>query len=297
MNRITLVICILLCPAFALAGSGEVKYIALDVSGSMKKAEPALKAALIQYILDRDRGDKVVIIPFSTFAEDPIEIAVESEGDRTELGSALQNLKFEGEYTNFDEVIKAWKAHLWDSKVQAESVLEIWTDGKSDPSPGKEPLDLSQISDQSIQHKGFKIFTLTSKGTEEQDRSPDVKRQEITEIIKFIQEKLMDYEKHLVEAMEYEPEVSETEEGEVEDEKEEIYAISEVVGESIDRDERDQFGLFAEFEGFVSASYYKKNGSYYLEIVTEDEGGNRASKRKKVAKAGIDYVKSKIEKE
>ena len=237
-----LVIYILLCPAFALAGSREVNYIALDVSGTMKKAEPALKAALIQYILDRDRGDKVVIIPFSTFAEDPIEIAVESEGGRTELGSALQDLKFEGEYTNFDEAIKAWKAHLWDSKAQAEAYLEIWTDGESDPSPGKDPLDLSQISDQSIQHLGFKMFTLRSGG----------------------EQKIAPKESKGTEEKECEPEVSETEEGEVEDEKEEIYAISEAVGESIDRDERDQFGLFAEFEGFVSASYYKKNGSYYL---------------------------------
>ncbi len=274
-----LVIYILLCPAFALAGSREVNYIALDVSGTMKKAEPALKAALIQYILDRDRGDKVVIIPFSTFAEDPIEIAVESEGDRTELGSALQHLKFEGEYTNFDEAIKAWKAHLWDSKAQAEADLEIWTDGESGPSPGKDPLDLSQISGGSIQHLGFKIFILGSGG----------------------KQKIASKQNKDAEEKDYKSEGTGTEdktvEGEVEDEKEEIFAINEAVGESIDRDERDQFGLFAEFEGFVSATYYKKNGSYYLEIVTEDEGGNRASKRKKVSKAGIDYVKSKIEKE
>ena len=88
-------------------------------------------------------------------------------------------------------------------------------------------------------------------------------------------------------------------EEEVEDKKvpaePQIVTISEAVGEEIDLQERNRYGLFKKVQRFVSASYFKQpDGSYTIKMVVVDESGNEVEKVNPVTYAGIEYARAKI---
>ncbi len=96
-----------------------------------------------------------------------------------------------------------------------------------------------------------------------------------------------------------EEEQPEVQEEEVEDKKvpaePQIVTISEAVGEEIDLQERNRYGLFKKVQRFVSASYFKQpDGSYTIKMVVVDESGNEVEKVNPVTYAGIEYARAKI---
>lgn len=87
----------------------------------------------------------------------------------------------------------------------------------------------------------------------------------------------------------------EEEDAEEEPAKMEVVIVSEEVGEEIDLEERNLYGLFQNVEGFVQASYFKQpDGSYTIKLIRTDEDGNQVEKVNAVSFAGIEFVRSKI---
>jgi hypothetical protein len=77
----------------------------------------------------------------------------------------------------------------------------------------------------------------------------------------------------------------------------ELVDLGAEVGDEIDLEERNRYGLFKNVKGFVSAAYFKQpDGSYTIKLVRTDENGNPREKVNPVTYAGIEYVRSKIKK-
>ncbi len=74
--------------------------------------------------------------------------------------------------------------------------------------------------------------------------------------------------------------------------------VSAIVGESIDRQEAEKFGVFKNIDNFVSATYFKSgDGKFYVELHSFDENGVEVVVINRVVDLGIEFVKKKIESE
>jgi hypothetical protein len=79
-------------------------------------------------------------------------------------------------------------------------------------------------------------------------------------------------------------------------EGEEVIVISEEVGEVIDAEERERFGLWPEIEGFRSVRFLKlQDGSYVAEVTYEEDGLERTD-RTPQSESAITSLKNYIEK-
>ena len=85
-------------------------------------------------------------------------------------------------------------------------------------------------------------------------------------------------------------------EPEPEEEKEpEIVTINDGVGDEIDLEERNRYGLFQDVEGFHTVSYYKQpDGNYTIQLVTLDKDGNEVTEENPIIYAGIEFVRSRV---
>jgi len=75
-----------------------------------------------------------------------------------------------------------------------------------------------------------------------------------------------------------------------------VYIINSIVGDTIDKREAIQYGLFKDITGFSWARYFTRQSdrTYWIEFWFTDEQGVSQRKFNKVPKIGVDYVKSKI---
>ena len=71
--------------------------------------------------------------------------------------------------------------------------------------------------------------------------------------------------------------------------------LNDAVGAEIDAEERERYGLFANIAGFRSATYLKNpDGSHVVKLIRIDEAGIEVEQINRVALAGIDFVRAKI---
>ena len=74
-----------------------------------------------------------------------------------------------------------------------------------------------------------------------------------------------------------------------------VISLSAEVGIEIDAEERERFGLFANIDGFRSATYLKyPDGRYVVVLTRVDEAGNEVVLNNNVSPAGIAFVRAKI---
>jgi hypothetical protein len=74
-----------------------------------------------------------------------------------------------------------------------------------------------------------------------------------------------------------------------------VISLNQEVGIEIDADERERFGLFANIEGFRSATYLKYPDGRYMVVMTRvDDAGNEVVVNNNVSAAGIEYVRAKL---
>ena len=75
-----------------------------------------------------------------------------------------------------------------------------------------------------------------------------------------------------------------------------VVIISETVGEVIDLEERNRYGLFREVDGFLSASYFKHAGNTYtIQLVTLGPSGKEVTQENPVSYAAVEMIRGKIE--
>jgi hypothetical protein len=79
------------------------------------------------------------------------------------------------------------------------------------------------------------------------------------------------------------------------EEKEEVIVVSILVGEEIDREERERYELFPQFEGFTSAVFLKLHDGSYVVEVTYIEEGEEKIERIIQTKTAIESLKYYIE--
>ena len=71
--------------------------------------------------------------------------------------------------------------------------------------------------------------------------------------------------------------------------------INDEVGEVIDLEERNRFGLFREVDGFLSASYFKHPGdTYTIQLVTLDPSGEEVAQDNPVSHAAVEMIRATI---
>ena len=76
----------------------------------------------------------------------------------------------------------------------------------------------------------------------------------------------------------------------------EIVIINDEVGEVIDLEERNRFGLFGDVEGFLSASYFKHPGdAYTIQLLTLDPSGEEVTDDNPVSYAAVEMIRASIE--
>ena len=75
-----------------------------------------------------------------------------------------------------------------------------------------------------------------------------------------------------------------------------VVIISETVGEVIDLEERNRYGLFREVDGFLSAAYFKHSGdTYTIQLVTLGPSGKEVTQENPVSYAAVEMIRGKIE--
>ncbi len=80
------------------------------------------------------------------------------------------------------------------------------------------------------------------------------------------------------------------------EDQEKVIVISEIVGEMIDAEEREQFALFPQIEGFKSAVFLQLSDSSFVAEVTYEEDGEEKTTRIPQSEIAIKSLKSFIEK-
>lgn len=148
--------------------------IVVDTSGSMKSVREEVKGALQAFLDGLKPGWQVILVRFDVFAETLERADIFGQPDRERLKRRLAALQFVGPKTNFDEGLKGAQAALFQAGVMRGAEVVIFSDGLSDPTPGKAPVDLATLAQRIFpQQDGYGIYLLqVSPGVPPGQRSP-----------------------------------------------------------------------------------------------------------------------------
>lgn len=141
----------------------ETIILAVDVSKTMRRSLDDVKSAAVEFIqrLDTEKGFRVVVLQFGTFANVVSEEMVESEHDKDLLKSSIMSLKADQDDTNFDEAFDAIELKMRRLGAETACIL-LYSDGRSEPTPGsgKAKVSLEELAARKFPVGRFSVFLI-----------------------------------------------------------------------------------------------------------------------------------------